>query len=171
MNPVLLSLPVRPARGFTLLEVLIATVLVGVAVVSTSWAMAAATRVKLETEATAPVTATMVAQEIYELAKRLPAEPSGVVGATRLEDALALDSLVGAVFSPPIRADGSAFVGVDDWSQEVDLEVYGLSDLETKAVQSALDGLSGSDPQLFQLVVVIKDGDQELDTFRWFLTP
>ena len=161
----------RATRGFTLTEVMISTVMVGVAVVSTSWAMSAASKAHVLEETAKPVTATMVAQEIFELAQNLPREPAGFVGATSHDEVEALDALIGAEFSPPIRANGEAFAGIDTWKQEVSLDVYGLDDLNTKSVQSALDGLEKTDAKVFQLVVVVKDGAEELETFRWFLTP
>lgn len=163
--------PRRATRGFTLTEVMISTVMVGVALVSTSWAMAAAGKAHVIEETAKPVTATMVAQEIFELAQNLQREPAGVIGVTSFDEIKALDALIGAEFSPPIRANGEVFTGIDNWTQEVTLDVYGLDDLSAKKLQSALDGLEKTDAKVFQLVVVVKDGAQELDTFRWFLTP
>ena len=50
-------------------------------------------------------------------------------------------------------------------------DIYGLDNLNTKTVQSAIDGLKETDAKVFQLVVVVMDGAKELETFRWFLTP
>ncbi len=166
--------PARPARtraGFTLLEVLVATVLVGVAVVSTSWAMTAAARAKVERELADPISAELVAQEVYELAKSLPSEPSGTHGVTDPAGVVALDSLVGAKFSPPIKADGTADTSLAGWGQVVDLSVYGISDLDSATLDSALTELGKGDPKLFQLCVTVTKDGAEVDTWRWFLTP
>jgi len=161
----------RARSGFTLIEVLVATILVGVAVVSTSWAMTNAARAKVQEELEDPITAELVAQEVYELAKSLPSEPSGTHGVTDPADVVALDSLVGARFSPPILADGTADSTKSGWGQIVNLTVYGIGDLDSATLDSALSGLEKSDPKLFQLSVTVTKDGVEVDTWRWFLTP
>ncbi len=157
--------------GFTLLEVMVATVLVGVALISTSWAMASAARVKVEEELGDPVVAQGLAQEIYEIAQLLPAKPSGTYGVTSGASVVALDSLVGASFSPPIRATGNADVGMTAWRQDVGLVVYGLEDLKHATTDSVLTELKKGDKKLYQLSVTVSKDGTAIDTYRWFLTP
>lgn len=158
------------ARGFTLVEILVATVIVGLAVVAASWAMSSAVTSKAVL-AERPYEATLLAREIHELARALPREPSGVVGVTSAAQVLAIDSLVGATFSPPIRADGSLFPGMSGWTQDVSLALYDMDDLTTPTADDPRDAVPASADLLYKLRVrVLKDGS-EVDTFEWWIAP
>jgi len=157
------------SRGFTIIEILVATMLVGVALISTSWAMSSAARSKVVLEDRG-FEAAMLAREIHEMAQSLPREPSGVVGVSKGADVEALDSLVGAVFSPPVRADGQTLSSKTGWSQSVDVKVCCLDDPSVKT-DEALKGLSKNEEKLYQLEVTVSYDGAAVDTFSWWLAP
>lgn len=157
-------------RGFTLLEVLVAAVVLGTSLVAATWSMNATARTQaLHELADGP--ADDLAREIHELASGLPREPSGQVGAHSAADVLALDSLVGASFSPPILADGSVAEGLDGWSQHVDLEVHALSALDTPTDDDPAAGLPPDGDKLYRLVVEIRLDGESAGVFSWWINP
>jgi hypothetical protein len=160
----------KNTRGFTYFEVLMAAMIVGVALVSATWAMSSTARTK-SVYGQYPATAGRIAREIHELAAGLAREPSGQLGATSGAEVLALDSLIGAVFSPPIRADGTPDDSFPSWAQEVDLAVYATSDLATPLDESAASGLPPDSGMLYRLEVRVTEGGAEVGRFHWWITP
>jgi hypothetical protein len=160
----------RRQAGFTFAEVLMATVIVGFAVISSSWALAGAVSTKHELKET-PFTASQLAKEIYECAEAIPREPTGTVAVTSGGAVTALDNLIGATFSPPILADGSTLTEMADWTQTVDLEVYALDDLTTPTGEDAWLGLSEHAERMFKLTVTIQKDGADVDSFHWWITP
>jgi prepilin-type N-terminal cleavage/methylation domain-containing protein len=157
------------APGFTLVEVLLAALIAGIAMAAVSWTMTSAAQAKsLLTE---DPQAYLLAREIRELADSLPRQPSGVVGATLGSDVLALDSLHGAFFSPPLRSNRTAQVALTGWAQRVSLAVCTLDDLEAPTGESPTLGLARNAQRLYRLTVAITYSGQPVDRFEWWLTP
>ena len=156
--------------GFTLMEVLVAAVIVGLAVTAGSRALGFAVTSKHELDE-APFTASLLAKEIYVCAEGLDRTPSGIVGVESGDDLVALDNLIGARFSPPIRADGTPDATLAEWTQRVSLDVYALGDLSTPTGEDAWRSLGTHADRVYQLSVTMLEGRDEVDTFRWWLTP
>ncbi len=157
--------------GFTMVEILMATVIIGIAVMGSSSAMLGAAQTKHELEDEAPFQATLLAKEIHELAQALPKTPSGVVGVTKAADIAALDSLVGATFDPPICANGKANLELAGWTQEVDLQLYDLNDLSAATGETAWMGVDKHSERMYKLIVTIKQHGAVVDTYNWWVTP
>lgn len=166
-------LPVPPrarAAGFTLFEVLLAVMILGTALVATTWSMTATARTKAAYDlASGP--APFLAQEIFTLADGLPREPTGVTGATTGAAVVALDSLVGARFAPPILADGSVADGFEGWEQRVNLSVFDLDDLATPTPADPAHGLPAEGGALYRLDVEVWHEGQPADSFSWWIRP
>ena len=162
--------PRRSTAGFTLLEVLMAAVILSVAFVSATWALSSAARTKSMYEERSYV-ALALAKNVYELAETLPREPSGAPGAGSADEVLALDSLVGASFSPPLKADGSEHTEMVGWRQDCTLEVFDLSDLSAPTVDDPCAGLPPDGALLYRLAVTVSQGGQPIETAHWWITP
>lgn len=130
-----------PHSGFTLVEVLVAVVLIGVAVAALLGANGAFTRVNA---AGADLTTSeFLIEQIRELAVALPvAEPgtSPVVGSLfgpESGETLAqyddLDDFDGATFSPPIDAGRTPLPDLEDFSQVVTVQNVQPADLDQVA--------------------------------------
>ncbi len=159
----------RGERGFSFVEVLMATVLMAYAV-STIDALFIAGQQKAVLNSN-PVTARLLANEIRILARLLPTDPSGVLGVTNAVDIVALDSLQGATFSPPILADRSTYDDLSDWSQSVELSTVEL-DKPGAIVKDLSAGGAGKEvARVFRLAVTIAHDGETVDEFSWFLRP
>ena len=163
----------RPAaragqRGFSLLEVLLATVLVAYSIASIDALFTAGSAKAAHAEDSG--TARLLAQEIQVLARLLPRELA-TAAATSPSEVTCLGSLDGASFSPPILADLTEAQGLDDWTQEVSV---GLADLQTLSGATrvlAADGLEEEASNLLRVQVVVRQGGQEQGTYGWWMRP
>jgi prepilin-type N-terminal cleavage/methylation domain-containing protein len=160
----------RTQAGFTLIEVLVTAAIVGTTLVASSWALAGAALAR-ETLQEAPYTASLLAKEIHSLALTLPKSPSGKPGATKAADVEALDSLIGARFNPPIRANLVTSTALKDWTQSVDVAIFDTSDLTTPNSDDPAAGISLGDQKLYRLTVTIEDGGAVADDFVWWIAP
>lgn len=160
----------KPQSGFTLVEVLVSAALIGVALMASTWTMSATTQAKAMIGSPS-VTASLIAGEINAMACTLPKAPSGSVGATSAGGVLALDSLEGAVFSPPLKADGSSWTQYSGWSQTVDLAVFDVTDLSTPTAADPTSGLSEDGTQIYRLTVLVHEGDELAGTYQWWISP
>jgi len=159
----------RVMRGFTLIEVLLAALITGIAMAAVSWTMTSAAQAgSVNNE---DPRAFLLAREIRELADTLARKPSGAVGVTRGEDILALDSLHGAVFSPPLRSDRTKQAALTGWAQRVTLAVCSLDDPATPTGESPTLGLDSSAKRLYRLTVAITHDGEPVDRFEWWLAP
>ncbi len=125
----------RCSDGFTLIEVLIAILLVGLAIVSLisangSFTQANGAGVELST-------AEFLIEQIRELSTVLEViDPNtgiatfGPEASETLADYDDLDDLHGAVFSPPISADRSSLTDLSAYSQQITVENVNASDFE-----------------------------------------
>ena len=157
-------------RGFTLVEVIVSAAVLGIAILSGSWAMSLSVSAQATYEGDG-IDPALLAKEVHALATTLDKTPSGTVGVTSGEAVQALDSLEGAVFSPPIRADGTSWTAYSGWTQSTDLDVFDVSDLSSPSGASPLDGLSEDGTQVYRLSVTISQGGEQLDTFHWWISP
>ncbi len=160
----------RRTAGLTMAELLITAAVMSSALVAVSWSMSATARTHAAFGAS-DGPAFFMAKEIHALAEALPREPSGATGALVAADVLALDSLVGASFSPPILADGSVIDGFDGWSQTVSLSVFAVDDLSQATADDPAAGLPPDAAKLYRLQVDIADAGDEIDSFHWWITP
>ena len=174
----------RRNSGFSMIEVLVATSIAASAFVGVTWSMDMAVRSRSELTQ-GSLDAALIAGEIHELAVALPKEPSGSVGVTAGGSVAALDSLAGASFSPPIRADGTAIPGASGWTQKVLVRTFALSDLKSGAADLATKssdfanpasadvtkGLSENSGKLYQLTVMVLKNGEDAGTFSWWITP
>ncbi|MHC4845907.1 MAG: type IV pilus modification PilV family protein [Planctomycetota bacterium] len=155
------------AAGLTLIEVLVAAFIVGSVLVSASWAMSQASSSKaLLTEDS--IEAALLAREIHELALRLPTDASGQPAAAAAADVVALDTLDGAVFSPPINAKPAVIATATGWSQTVAVSVYDLTDTSS-AVAAKIAGATKDQNTLYKLSVTIKERGVDKGTWWWWL--
>ena len=162
-------LPGHPS-GFTFAELLLTVFVLGTAFVAGTWSMSATARTKAAYEG-AGGPALFLAQEIQAMADGLPRTPSGVTGVTSGAAVLALDSLDGAHFSPPILADGSVAPGLDGWGQDVSLSVYSLDDLTTPTADDPADGLDPESDCLYRLDVSVLHEGEPVHSFTWWIQP
>jgi prepilin-type N-terminal cleavage/methylation domain-containing protein len=157
-------------RGFTLMEVLLATAIAGVALVATTGAMSSAAVSKAEL-ASQPAIAAALAREIATLAETLPRTPGGVTGVTSGADVLALDALHGAVFSPPILADRTAVDTLTEWEQRVTVELFALDDLDEPTGEDVSVEVSGQSQRLYRLTVSVRRLGEVEATVRCWCRP
>lgn len=125
----------RHENGFTLIEVLIAIILVGFAIVSLISANGAFTQangVGIELSTTE-----FLIEQIRELTTVLPViDPNtgtttfGPEASETLADYDDLDDFNGASFSPPISADRNALTDLSAYSQQITVENVNASDFE-----------------------------------------
>jgi prepilin-type N-terminal cleavage/methylation domain-containing protein len=156
--------------GFTLFEVLLAVLILGTALVASTWSMTATARTKAAYDQAASP-ALFLAQEIFTLADGLPRTPIGMTGATTGAAVVALDSLVGAKFSPPILADASVAPGFEGWEQSVDLSVYALDDLATPTGDDPAEGLAPESGCVYRLDIEVRHDGEAVGSFSWWVHP
>jgi len=124
----------RYGDGFSLIEVLIAIVLVGLAIASLVTANSAFT--KANGAGAELSTAEFLSEQIRELSALLPViDPNSGVSAfgpeeTLLDDYDDLDDFDGASFSPPIDADREPLDDLAAFSQQITVENVDASDFE-----------------------------------------
>jgi prepilin-type N-terminal cleavage/methylation domain-containing protein len=120
--------------GFTLIEVLVAVVLMGLAVVALMTANSALTQANAA--GTELSTAEFLAEQIRELATTLPViDPESGAGTFGAEEAgLAdyddLDDFDGRTFSPPIDADRQPLANFGAYSQQVIVQNVNASNFD-----------------------------------------
>jgi len=159
--------PPRAAAGLTLIEVLVAAFIVSSVLVSASWAMSQASSSKaIHTEDT--IEAALLAREIHELALRLPTDASGSPVAKKAADVVALDTLDGAVFSPPISAMPAELSSANGWAQTVTVSVYNLTDTSSE-VAAKMAGATKDQNTLYKLSVTIEERGVDKGTWWWWL--
>ncbi len=153
--------------GLTLLEVMGATIVLSMAVVSSSYVMSQATTTRASMHA-GPIDAALLAAHIHEAALGLSREPSGLGIATSGSDVLALDTLDGAVFSPPIDAQLEVIPASTGWAQHVDLRIVDPADPENSRALTTADSMG---EEVIELVVTISEFGRSKGEFTWWLTP
>jgi hypothetical protein len=154
----------RAAAGFTFIEVLLATLVVGTMLVTATTALSTAV-VAQDTLVGEPITAWGLAREIHSLALLLPRTAGDGLPAATGSDVLLLEDLDGADFSPPIGADKASLTGTTGWSQDVLIESVDLADPEVLAADPA------ADDTLLRLTVTVREGAEVRGTYVWWLNP
>jgi prepilin-type N-terminal cleavage/methylation domain-containing protein len=159
--------PHRRTAGFTLIEVLLAAVVIVLAIAS-SQAVFTTASAKVA-YADDSLSARQLAREIRQMAQMLPRESVGSTVVTDAADVVALGSLQGASFSPPIMADGTELSGLTNWEQRIELEVVTLDAPGTRQLTDPRTALSVTSACLYRLKVKILQNDVEVDSFQWWL--
>jgi prepilin-type N-terminal cleavage/methylation domain-containing protein len=133
-------------RGFSLIEVLVASTIVGVGVTAAMVAMQAGTEVNAAGRDLTQ--AVFLAQEVREWTLLLPfrdpdpadaGNPPGSDGADPQVFVDDLDDLMGVTYSPPRDAGGAAMSGMDAWSQQISLDWKDPDDLTATVAPGASD--------------------------------
>jgi len=127
-----------PERGFTLVEVLIATILVGLAIVS----LVAANRSFTDVNAGGAYlsTAEFLIEQLRELTTLLPVvDPQSGTSVFGAEEANwqaydDLDDFDGAQFKPPINADSEVLYDLAAFSQHIRVENVRASDFDDTSI-------------------------------------
>jgi len=146
------------------------TLVVGLAVVGVTHLMGSAVKTQ-DVHAKRSIDGLMLAREIHELARTLDRAASGAGAATTADGVVALDSLDGAVFTPPIGADLSTLTGLNGWSQSVDVATYDLSDMSTAVSVGVLETIPKGSGMAYKLTVRILENGTEQDVFEWWVEP
>lgn len=156
-------------KGFTLIEALIASVLVGVGIVALLVAAKSGTQVNM---AGRNITqATYLSQEIREWTLKLPfsdpdagdaGNPPGPDGSDPQEFVDDLDDLLDVTYSPPRDASGQAIPDADGWSQHISLQWKDPDSLGTTVTV-------GSSDVIRVVITIARDGHDVLST-GWLVT-
>ena len=154
----------RASSGFSFVEILVATLIVGSALVAamSSLTVAAQSQSAL---ATGPTTALTLANEIHTLAVGLPRTEGDGSPAHAGGDVAVLDDLDGATFSPPIDARRGSLTSSTGWSQAVRIDPVALA-----APTAADDGRDSADT-LLRLTVTVSQGADSAGTYSWWINP
>ncbi|MFB3891858.1 MAG: prepilin-type N-terminal cleavage/methylation domain-containing protein [Phycisphaerae bacterium] len=169
-----ITVPARgPAHGgrggFTLVEVAVATAIIGLGVAALLATIAAGTRSNAAGQKLTQ--ATFLAQEIREWTLRLPfsdpdpgdaGNPPGPDGSDPHVFVDDLDDLMDVTFSPPRDGRGSAISGMDNWSQTITMTWRDPSSLSTIVSPGASNAI--------YVQVVVSYHSQPVLTTGWLVT-
>ncbi|HEX5010503.1 MAG TPA: hypothetical protein VFY71_08875 [Planctomycetota bacterium] len=156
--------PHRAASGFTFIEVLLGTLVLGTMLVTATTALTSAA-VAQDQLVTAPVTAYSLAREIHSLALVLPRDAGDGQPAASGAAVLLLEDLDGASFNPPIAADRRRLTYDEDWTQQVAIEPVELGDPAQPAADATAAGT------LLRLTVTVLQGSTERGSYVWWMSP
>ena len=156
--------PHRAASGFTFVEVLLGTLVLGTMLVTATTALTSAA-VAQDQLVTAPVTAYGLAREIHSLALLLPRDTGDGQPAANGAAVLLLEDLDGARFNPPIAADKRTLTHDSEWTQQIDLEPVELSDPDLPAADATASGT------LLRLTVTVLEGPTARGSYVWWMNP
>ena len=155
--------------GFTLIEAVVATAIVGIGVSALFVSLKAGTEVN---GASADLTqAVFVAQEIREWTLKLPftdpdpgdqGKPPGPDGADPQWWVDDLDDLMDVAYSPPRNGSGESMYGLDDWSQAITLTWRDPKNLSAVVTPGSSD--------VVHVQVEVSRGSRALLTTGWFVT-
>lgn len=147
----------RPA-GLTLVEVLVASAVLGTVVVAATHSLTMTAAAQHEVQAQ-PSTAFELARDVFRVAQTLGREAGDGLPAESLDELLLLEDLDGAELSPPIDGLMQERDGLDSWTQRTFVRRVGLADPTT----------TQADGDLYELTVVIDEGPDTVGTYRWWL--
>jgi prepilin-type N-terminal cleavage/methylation domain-containing protein len=158
----------RGRRGFTLTEVMIAAVVIGVGISSTIFGMGAG--INTTHEGRGILVAGSLAEYFMHFSKNLaivdPQEGAGTFGPESgeegLEDYDDVDDLNGLVLVPPIGADGVVLTALPTWSQEV--TVTAIDPDTFQAVAGPGDGTAR------RVGVEIRNSSRLVGRYEWIQT-
>jgi type II secretory pathway pseudopilin PulG len=162
---------VRAERGLTLIEVLMAAIVVGTVVVSAGWAIGLAVQSGAAL-AEEDSDAALVAREVLELALLQDTADDGDAPAKDAAGVTGLGSLDGASFCPPLDATGAALplASPELWRQDCDVQVFGLADLG-QPVSEDFAGAAQDSSTLYRLTVSVSFRGQEQGSWWWWINP
>jgi len=156
-------------RGFTLIEAVVATSIIGVGVAALFVSLKAGTEVN---GASAELTrAVFVAQEIREWTLKLPftdpdpgdqGNPPGPDGTSPEYWVDDLDDLMDVVYSPPRDGCGNTLYDLEGWSQHITLTWRNPDNLSAIVTPGATD--------VVRVQVEVSRGTRALLTTGWFVT-
>jgi len=154
----------RARSGFSFIEVLLATLVVGTVLVAATSSITGSVQAKhiLVGE---PGIALGLAREIHTVAQVLPRDAGDGVAATVGSEVAVLDDLDGATFSPPLAANLASLSQSAGWSQQVAIDTVTLAapdQLATSADGSAV---------LLRLTVTVREGASVVGSYTWWLNP
>ncbi len=156
-------------RGFTLIEAVAASALVGLGVVALMAAAMSGTRTNQSGREIAQ--AVFLTQEIRELTIKLPfsdqdpgdmGNPPGPDGSDPQEFFDDLDDLMDVTFSPPMDGFGSRIADMPDWSQTITLTWRNPDNL----IEVVPDGTS----DVIYVEVTVSHHDREVLASGWLVT-
>ncbi len=153
----------RAHAGFTFLEVLLATVILGTLLVAATTSLTGSVRAQ-DIMVGEPVTALGLAREIHSLSLVLPHTAGDGQPATTGSEVKLLEDLDGAKLSPPIDAAAQPLTSATGWSQEVTLEPVELAQPDRLAA-------SAGAATLLRLTVVVREGGAVVGTYVWWINP
>ena len=154
----------RASSGFSFIEILVATLIVGSALVAAMSSLTAATQSQ-SALATGPTTALTLANEIHTLALGLPRTAGDGSPAHVGDDVAVLDDLDGASFSPPIDSRRGSLTSSTGWSQVVRVDPVALS------APTVTDEDRSSSDTLLKLTVTVRQGADAAGTYSWWINP
>ncbi len=141
----------RGARGFTLIEALIATILIGLGAVAVMMSAGSGTKVN---QASLDMTqASFLAQELREWTLQLPIDDPNSTN-----DLKAMDS---NSFTTPLDGRGSQITGMPHWKEKITVTWRNPSDLDSAVADGASD--------IVYVEVTIKRHDYEILTTGWLI--
>jgi len=156
--------PHRAASGFTFVEVLLGTLVLGTMLVTATTALTSAA-VAQDQLVTAPVTAWSLAREIHNLALLLPHDAGDGQPAANGAAVALLEDLDGASFNPPIAADRRSLTHDSDWTQQIEVESVELADPDLPAADATATGT------LLRLTVTVLEGPTVRGSYVWWMNP
>ncbi len=161
----------RAVSGFALLEVLFASVIMGIGFIAILASVASSTKTSY---ASSEITqAIFLTQEIREWTANLPFRDQDAVDASNAPGADSysalgvpyvddLDDLMYAVFSPPRNSLGEELTGMDGWTQMVYLSWRSSSDINMWMAPGTTD--------IIHVDVTVTKGNQTLMQTGWLIT-
>jgi len=148
----------RRAAGLSLVEVLVASAVLGTVVVAATHSLTATVTMQDVTQER-PTTAFELAREMFRIAQTLEQAPGDGQPATRPDELVLLEDLDGASFSPPLDGRKQEQTGLSDWTQRTFLRRVDLADPTT----------TDDEGQLHELTVVVDEGQDTVGSYRWWL--
>lgn len=152
------AIPRDDRAGMTLLEVLVAALVVSVALGAAVQAVGTAA-VTLADHGDDPARARLLAEEILSLAQGLPRGPAPVGAVAKASDVVVLAQLDGQRFSPPVDARKQIIPGAGGWTQDVAL------------VAESLPAPAGAGEVARLTVTVTQRNGDVNETFTWWVRP
>ena len=141
----------KDKRGFTLIEALIATVLIGLGAVAVIMSAGSGTKVN---QASLDMTkASFLAQELREWTLQLPIDDPDSTN-----DLKAMDS---NSFTTPLDGKGSQITGISDWKEKITVTWRNPADLDSEVTAGTSD--------IVYVEVTIKRRDYEILTTGWLI--